>query len=122
MADRRAEVLQQQIDARRAEVLARDAGIDLLLQTEPELARALERSCSPPSSEGSTATPFGDDEYMLAVELRFTLTALHLQAVSTLRTLAVGGNRRPIYADRSRDFGYSSACSPSETGDTKPEP
>ena len=71
--------------------------------------------CAPPS-------PFGDDEYMLAVELRFTLTALHLQAVSTLRTLAVGGSRRPIYADRSRDAGYSSACSPSETGDTKPEP
>ena len=106
---------------RAADVLARAAGIDLLLQTEPELARALERSCSP-SSEGSTATPFGDDEYMLAVELRFTLTALHLQAVSTLRTLAVGGNRRPIYADRSRDFGYSSACSPTETGDPKPKP
>ncbi len=110
----------------RAEVLARDAGIDLLLQTEPELARALERSCSPPSSsEGSAATPFGDDEYMLAVELRFTLTALHLQAVSTLRTLAVGGNRRPMYEDApacSRDAGYSWACSPTETGDPKPEP
>ena len=111
---------------RRAEVLARDAGIDLLLQTEPELARALERSCAPSSSsEGSAATPFGDDEYMLAVELRFTLTALHLQAVSTLRTLAVGGNRRPIYEDApacSRDAGYSWACSPTETGDPKPEP
>ena len=61
-------------------LLARAAGIELLLQTEPELARALERSYSP-SSEGVTPTPFDDDDdYMLAAELRFTLTSLHLQA------------------------------------------
>ena len=61
-------------------LLARAAGIELLLQTEPELARALERSYSP-SSEVMTATPFDDDDdYMLAAELRFTLTSLHLQA------------------------------------------
>lgn len=62
-------------------LLARAAGIELLLQTEPELARALERSYSPSSEEGMTATPFDDDDdYMLAAELRFTLTSLHLQA------------------------------------------
>eukprot|EP00964_Phaeocystis_antarctica_P116454 scaffold80407_cov63-Phaeocystis_antarctica.AAC.4 len=62
-------------------LLARAAGIELLLQTEPELARALERSYAPSSEEGVTATPFDDDDdYMLAAELRFTLTSLHLQA------------------------------------------
>ena len=63
-------------------LLARAAGIELLLQTEPELARALKRSYSPSSSEeGMSATPFDDDDdYMLAAELRFTLTSLHLQA------------------------------------------
>jgi hypothetical protein len=96
------------------DVLPRAAGIELLLQTEPELARALERSY-PPSSEGMAVTPFDDDdEYMLAAELRFTLTSLHLQALCTLRTLAVGGNRRPIYADRYGE-GKDSACSPTET-------
>ena len=96
------------------DVLPRAAGIELLLQTEPELARALERSY-PPSSEGMAVTPFDDDdEYMLAAELRFTLTSLHLQALCTLRTLAVGGNRRPIYADRYGE-GNDSACSPTET-------
>lgn len=99
-------------------LLPRAAGIELLLQTEPELARALESSHRS-SSEGKTVTPFDDDDdYMLAAELRFTLTSLHLQAISTLRTLAVGGSRRPIYADREHGAGGaapSSACSPTET-------
>jgi len=68
-------------EAADAWLLARAAGIELLLQTEPELARALERSYSPSSEEGMTATQFDDDDdYMLAAELRFTLTSLHLQA------------------------------------------
>ena len=40
------------------------------------------------------------------------------QAISTLRTLAVGGSRRPIYADRADEASLGptpSACSPSET-------
>ena len=65
-------------EPRDAWLLPRAAGIELLLQTEPELARALESSHRP-SSEGKTVTPFDDDDdYMLAAELRFTLTSLHL--------------------------------------------
>ena len=75
---------------RGADVLARAAGIDLLLQTEPELARALERSCSP-SSEGSTATPFGDDEYMLAVELR-PGELQFIPGINTEGPIAAGGS------------------------------
>ena len=88
-------------------LLPRAAGIELLLQTEPEFACAIERTLS---------SPFDDDaDYMLAAELRFTLTSLHLQMLCTLRTLAVGGSRRPIYADRTGEAAPSSACSPSET-------
>ena len=83
------------------------AGIELLLHAEPELASALHRTPTAPFD--------GDDDYLLAAELGFTIQSLHLQALGTLRSLVVGGGRQPIYADRAGGDELSSACSPTET-------